>query len=87
MDPSWRVLGTSWGVLGEFVSSWGRLGGVLGAFWRIPALSWDRLGAVLGAVWAVLGRRGVALERLRGLLGHLGGDFTGIKQFFRGMTS
>ena len=27
------------------------------------------------------------MERLRGLLGHLGGDFIGIKQYFRGMSS
>ena len=62
MEPSWRVLGTSWGVLGEVVSSEGRLGDVLAAFWRRPGLSWERLGAVLGAVWAVLGRLGVVLK-------------------------
>ena len=61
--------------------------------WHLGA-SWGRLGAswgVLGASWAVFGaswgRPETVLERLGGLLGHLGGDFIGIKQYFRGMSS
>ena len=91
MERSWRVLGTSWGVLGEVVSSWGRLGGVLGAFWEHPGLSWERLWGCLGGglcrLRASWGRPETVLERLGGLLGHLGGGFTGIEQFFRGMSS
>ena len=61
----------------------GRLGdvlGLLGASWGVLGASW----AVFGASW---GRPETVLERLGGLLGHLGGDFIGIKQYFRGMSS
>ena len=69
MEASWGVLGTSRGVLDDVVSSWGRLGGVLGAFWGRLGLSWERLGAVLGAFWAVLERLGVVLEASWSALG------------------
>ena len=46
-------------------------------------LSWGGLGR-LRAFW---GRPEIVLERLGGLLGHLGDDFTARKQFFRGMSS
>ena len=82
--PSWGVLGASWGRLGAswgiFGASWGRLGGLLGTSWGVLGASW----AVFGASW---GRPETVLERLGGLLGHLGGDFIGIKQYFRGMSS
>ena len=87
MEPSWRVLGTSWGVLGEVVSSWGRLGGVLGASWAILGAPSGCLGGGLGRLRASWGRPEIVLERLGGLLGHLGDDFTARKQFFRGMSS
>ena len=77
-------MGTSWarlGRLGERLGRvLGRLGGGLGTSWGVLGASW----AVFGASW---GRPEIVLERLGGLLGHLGGDFTGIKQFFRGMSS
>ena len=41
----------------------------------------------MGRLRGVLGRPETVLERLGGLLGHLGGDFIGIKQYFRGMSS
>ena len=84
LEPSWRVLGTSWGVLG---ASWRRPGGVLGASWAILGAPWGCLGGGLGRLRASWGRPETVLERLGSLLGHLGGDFTGIKQFFRGMSS
>ena len=80
LEAIWDVLGASWGVLGDF---WGVLGtswGLLGASWGVLGASW----AVFGASW---GRPETVLERLVGLLGHLGGDFIGIKQYFRGMSS
>ena len=95
---SWGLLGAFWGVLG---TSWGVLGGVLGVSWGVPGVSWGALRRllgpprtswdVLGASWAVFvtswGRPENVLERLGSLLGHLGGDFIGIKQYFRGMSS
>ena len=68
-------------------ASWRRLGGVLGASWAILGAPWGCLGGGLGRLRASWGRPETVLERLGGLLGHLGGDFTGIKQFFRGMSS
>ena len=58
----------------------GRLGGILGRLRMVLESSWT----VFGASW---GRPETVLERLGGLLGHLGGDFIGIKQYFRGMSS
>jgi hypothetical protein len=64
-------------------ASWGRFGGVLGYLESALGLSWGGLGRLS----ASLGRPETVLERCGGLLGHLGGDFTGIKQFSRGMSS
>ena len=64
-------------------TSWGRLDaswGLLGSSWGVLGTSW----AVFGASW---GRPETVLERLGDFLGHLGGDFICIKQYFRGMSS
>ena len=79
--------------MGRLGSVLGRLGGVLGAIWGVLGTSWGLLGASWGVLvsWAVFGaswgRRETVLERLGGFLGHFGGDFIGIKQYFRGMSS
>ena len=87
LGPSLGVLEASWRRLGAV---WGRLGAVLarlGPSWAVLGASWAVLGASWSVLWASGGRPETVLERLEGLLGHLGGDFICIKQYFRGMSS
>ena len=65
-----------WGHLGDFGSSYGFLGTVLGPSWGRLGASWGCLRTVLGPSWAVLeafgavlGRLGAVLERSWGQLG------------------
>ena len=58
-NPHFRLLRSTWALLGR---SWGRLGAILG-----------RLGPSWGDLGGVLGRLGGILGRLGGILGRLGG--------------
>ena len=56
MEPSWAVLGASWGRLGMIVApSWGDLGA-----------SWWRLGAILGRLGSLLALLGGVLALFGG---------------------
>ena len=79
------VLGTSWGRLGVFRSSWvpkSSPRAVLEATWAVLVASWGRLGRVLGRLgaawtpsWGQVAVSGASWGRLGRVLGRFGGDF------------
>ena len=61
-NPHFRLLRSTWALLGR---SWGRLGAILGRL----GPSWGDLGGVLGRLGGILGRLGGILGRLGAILG------------------